>query len=303
MNEQESRVWSSPWSPRVTVVINRKASKKTLNRSQREGMKKRDILKRYPTEKATQLMKALKNKGLYYDDPDFPGDEEDWHAARKGVFLIFKIKNRILGRDWFESDPGYPNNFAKKNTYHNLSNHPEFVAGDLLLRRQWKHCQDWWSDLRRGGCTDQGPGKPGSCECPHVVWWPPDQWSSTRNGSSQWTRSPIVGWSNQFWGQSWEKEEQREQSQQKWKDGAQNIWGVWYSIDSKVQCILHSNQRLLSQLTGPNKQMQFQVVTSVSTISIVDSPLLAAFRYPGASKRRWMLAWRNRQMPGSMLSL
>lgn len=72
-------------APRVTVIIDRKASKSTLNRCQREGMKKRDILKKYPTEKANQLMKALKGKGLYYDDPDFPGDEEDWHVARKRI--------------------------------------------------------------------------------------------------------------------------------------------------------------------------------------------------------------------------
>ena len=38
--------------------------------------KDRDVLQKYPTEKAEKLLKRLKEKGRYYEDPGFPGDEE-----------------------------------------------------------------------------------------------------------------------------------------------------------------------------------------------------------------------------------
>lgn len=62
---------------RVEVVMQRKAEKVTLNRKEREGVKARDILKKYPQEKAEALMSNLKKKGLWYYDPDFENDDED----------------------------------------------------------------------------------------------------------------------------------------------------------------------------------------------------------------------------------
>lgn len=44
----------------------------------REGMKAREIEKRYTPEKAKKLMSLLRQKGLFYWDEDFPDDEEDW---------------------------------------------------------------------------------------------------------------------------------------------------------------------------------------------------------------------------------
>lgn len=40
-------------------------------------MKMRDILKKYPEQKALSLVKRLKEKGMFYYDEDFPGDEEE----------------------------------------------------------------------------------------------------------------------------------------------------------------------------------------------------------------------------------
>ena len=63
--------------PRVEVLIKRKAEKVVLSRKQREGMKARDIYQKYPKLKADSLMKSLREKGLWYYDPDFEKDEED----------------------------------------------------------------------------------------------------------------------------------------------------------------------------------------------------------------------------------
>ena len=46
--------------------------------SGREGMKARDIEKKYPPEKAKQLIAALTARNLYYYDEDFPDDREDY---------------------------------------------------------------------------------------------------------------------------------------------------------------------------------------------------------------------------------
>ena len=63
---------------RVELTIQRKAEKVTTNRKQRSGMKARDIHAKYPKVKADQLIKTLRSKGLWYWDPDFENDEEDW---------------------------------------------------------------------------------------------------------------------------------------------------------------------------------------------------------------------------------
>ena len=42
-----------------------------------EGMKARDIEKKYQPEKAKRFLDLLRSKGLFYWDEDFPKDEED----------------------------------------------------------------------------------------------------------------------------------------------------------------------------------------------------------------------------------
>lgn len=77
--------------PRVEVVMQRKAEKVTLNRKEREGAKARDILKKYPKEKAESLMASLKKKGLWYYDPDFDGDDEDCLIGCVGSLQAIKV--------------------------------------------------------------------------------------------------------------------------------------------------------------------------------------------------------------------
>ena len=62
---------------RVALRIERRAETINRFRSGREGLKAREILERYPQEKAEKLMKTLRSKNLFYYDEDFPNDEED----------------------------------------------------------------------------------------------------------------------------------------------------------------------------------------------------------------------------------
>lgn len=62
---------------RVQVRIARRVESINRFRSGREGVKGRDLEKRYPAEKAKKLMDLLRSKGLWYWDEDFPQDEED----------------------------------------------------------------------------------------------------------------------------------------------------------------------------------------------------------------------------------
>ncbi|CAK9111494.1 unnamed protein product [Durusdinium trenchii] len=50
---------------------------KKTSRSQREGMKARDIKKKYPAAKADALIQKLHKSGVFYYDPDFPNDDEE----------------------------------------------------------------------------------------------------------------------------------------------------------------------------------------------------------------------------------
>ena len=77
---------SLPTSPalRVEVLVQRKAEKSVLARTQRQGTKKRDIYAKYPDKaKADELIKRLRSKGLWYWDPDFDQDEEERFAMKK----------------------------------------------------------------------------------------------------------------------------------------------------------------------------------------------------------------------------
>ena len=67
---------SQSWS-RLEVEFDRRAERKLTSKKSRAGIKARDILKMYPKEKAEDLMKRLKSKGLFHFDDDFPNDEEE----------------------------------------------------------------------------------------------------------------------------------------------------------------------------------------------------------------------------------
>lgn len=62
---------------RLEVRIAKRVESINRFRSGREGVKGRDLEKKYPPEKAKKLMDLLRSKGLWYWDEDFPQDEED----------------------------------------------------------------------------------------------------------------------------------------------------------------------------------------------------------------------------------
>lgn len=67
-----SEVWEN-----VVVEFERRAERRSTSCKQRSGMKARDIYKKYPKEKAEALIKRLRDKGMWYYDEDFEGDEEE----------------------------------------------------------------------------------------------------------------------------------------------------------------------------------------------------------------------------------
>ena len=73
---------------RVEVAFQRRAEKQAVNRKEREGIKERDLLKKYPQAKVDQLVKSLKERGLWYYDPDFPNDAEELWVAGEYVCTV-----------------------------------------------------------------------------------------------------------------------------------------------------------------------------------------------------------------------
>lgn len=67
--------------------IERKVESSNRFRTGREGIKRRDLEKKYPLEKAQRLIEMLRKKNLWYWDDDFPGDEEE------RVFEQSKVRN------------------------------------------------------------------------------------------------------------------------------------------------------------------------------------------------------------------
>ena len=71
-------------------MIQRKTEKSTLARNERQGMKARDIRLKYPdSQKSETLINSLRRRGLWYFDPDFPQDEEDWFECLLNFTLNF----------------------------------------------------------------------------------------------------------------------------------------------------------------------------------------------------------------------
>lgn len=102
----------------MELTIQRKAEKVTTNRKQRSGMKARDIHQKYPKDKADQLIKSLRLKGLWYWDPDFENDEEDWvHQSdcQNIVFLCYFGISSQPSRHMSKSSP-FPTESIGPNT-------------------------------------------------------------------------------------------------------------------------------------------------------------------------------------------
>ena len=62
---------------RVKVCVERIRENKTTAREGALAMKKRDILNVYPEDKAEKLCKKLFAQGRYYEDEEFPGDNDE----------------------------------------------------------------------------------------------------------------------------------------------------------------------------------------------------------------------------------
>ncbi|CAK9059986.1 unnamed protein product [Durusdinium trenchii] len=61
----------------VAIKFERKVSEIKEFKKSRGGLKKRDILLKYPKEKAEDLVRRLRSKGMWEWDEDFPNDEEE----------------------------------------------------------------------------------------------------------------------------------------------------------------------------------------------------------------------------------
>ena len=59
------------------MVLERRVEAVNTVRTGREGKKKRELEAKYPAAKVEQLTTLLKFRGMWYWDPDFPGDEEE----------------------------------------------------------------------------------------------------------------------------------------------------------------------------------------------------------------------------------
>lgn len=64
-------------SLRLELHMERRVGSINRFRTGLEGMKARDIEKKYQPEKAKRFLDLLRSKGLFYWDEDFPKDEED----------------------------------------------------------------------------------------------------------------------------------------------------------------------------------------------------------------------------------
>ena len=84
---------------RVEVEISRKAEARTTAATRaRSGTKAREIMKLFTQKKRLKsLIQRLRQKGLWYFDSDFPGDEEDPMVKVKDMFRVtcFKMLNSI----------------------------------------------------------------------------------------------------------------------------------------------------------------------------------------------------------------
>lgn len=75
---------SVPMSLRVEIIVERRSEKVNKSRSGRQGMKERELLQKYGSQaKVDKLKGILKSKGMFEEDPDFPGDEEEWGGCWK----------------------------------------------------------------------------------------------------------------------------------------------------------------------------------------------------------------------------
>jgi hypothetical protein len=103
------------------VEFERRAECKNTNTRKREGTKAREILKKYPEDKAKALMKRLYDRGLWYFDPDFEGDTEDHGSCQNWPPFIYKYVKMCFGISRLHLLPV------------NTEPCPCFCAGNILL--------------------------------------------------------------------------------------------------------------------------------------------------------------------------
>lgn len=215
--------------------MKRKSEKVTLNRKQREGLKARKIHQKYPRPKAEKLILSLKKRGLYYFDPDFEGDEEDWtilwiHCLSPcwWVFFSFFIALEIFGKSCSLCQSCHP--VFSKVWYGFILNiftswHLKLPivfllraftschcnAGNLLLCwLRWQNADRWHhSWIHRSchsGCQQRSFGRQ------------PDQWAV---GSRAHTGDSCCYWS---WGEGsfgmseWRSWKDQDKNKQRWED-------------------------------------------------------------------------------------
>ena len=124
-----------PTSPglRVEVLVQRKAEKSVLARSQRQGYKKRDIYAKYPDKvKADALIQRLRSRGLWYWDPDFDKDEEARFAI---CFSSIRNSSRHFRFAKFQEIHPY-GLFSFWGLF--FSSNGSNSLGDLLLPQRWQ---------------------------------------------------------------------------------------------------------------------------------------------------------------------
>ena len=117
--------------PRVVVEFERRAENKNTAVRARSGMKKRDILLKYPDKsKAESLIKRLYERGMWYYDPDFDKDDEDICFLSAGFGSTVSERNTGVKKN--TNGFGFSMFFIKSN---NGCSVPEFVPGDILLHQ------------------------------------------------------------------------------------------------------------------------------------------------------------------------
>ena len=100
------RAWlqaSEQWDA-VEVIYERRAERRSKSKKSRAALKARDLYHKYPKEKADGLMRKLKEKGMWYYDPDFDGDEEEiFYYACEGNVLsdesVFVESTTVKGKE------------------------------------------------------------------------------------------------------------------------------------------------------------------------------------------------------------
>ncbi|CAE7222534.1 unnamed protein product [Symbiodinium sp. KB8] len=83
---------------KVAIVVEREVENKNTSRAGFDSVKGRDLIKKYGETKGTKLVAALRNKGRWYWDPEFPQDEEEiyyYTSAPRSILNENSTANRM----------------------------------------------------------------------------------------------------------------------------------------------------------------------------------------------------------------